>query len=174
MYSFHCAGSYVDERDDGPGPEYFMESNGPSYSRFAFLPLCDGGRPCALNEEVPVNCLYGMYHMDQDEHGCYNYWMHGDYPVYILSDQLCRASDECYPPTCFNVSFVQDRVISVDIEAERVTCRALNGDEVLATTALGTLGELRQEVTQAQAKACRSDCVAGALRSASCKPLVAP
>ena len=77
MYSFHCAGSYVSEYDDGPGPEYFMESSEPSYSRFAFVPLTDGGRPCALNEEVPANCLYGMYHMDQDEHGCYNYWMDG-------------------------------------------------------------------------------------------------
>ena len=42
----------------------------------------------------------------------------GDYPVYIIQDQLCRASDECEPPTRYKVSLMAEkhRVIQVDID----------------------------------------------------------
>ena len=94
--------------------------------------------------------------------------------MYIISDQLCRASDECYPPSCFHVSFLHDRVITVDIEAERVTCRALNGDEVLQTSPPGTLGELRQKVNQVAFQVNPKGAAAGAVRPARCQGQVAP
>jgi len=158
VYSFRTAsgGTWVTAIDDGPGPEYYMISGAPT-NYFAFLPLEPNSRwPLASGVPPPDgDCSYGMYHMDKKATGEFAYWMDGDYPVYIIEDQLCCASDECEPPTRYKVSLMAEkhRVIQVDIDCGAVisvTCQSVAG-EMLAQFELpshATLGDLRHQVNK--------------------------
>lgn len=167
VYSFHTdqeSPNWVGELDEVPGPEYYVRFQGPTYSKFAFLPLePDSRRPTSSGRPPPGctgpgDCLYGMYHMDQkDDSEYFHFWMGGDYCVYLIENQLCRASDECYPPFRFKVALLGEhvRVIQVEIlhcgEASvAVTCQSVSG-EVLAELKLpesATLQSLRKQMDE--------------------------
>lgn len=165
VYSFHTdeeIPNWVGELDEGPGPEYYVRFAGPTYSKFAFLPLePDSRRPTSSGRPPPgVNpgdCLYGMYHMDQkDDSEYFHFWMGGDYCVYLIEDQLCRASDECYPPFRFKVALLGEHIRVLQVEIMRressvaVTCQNVSG-EVVAELELAenaTLGSLRKQIDE--------------------------
>ena len=159
VYSFRAVcGTWVTAIDDGPGPEYYMLSSEPT-NHFAFLPLEPNSRwPLASGVPPPDgDCSYGMYSMEKKGTGEFAYWMDGDYPVYIIENQLCCASDECEPPTRYKVSLMAEkhRVIQVDIDCGgasmiSVTCQSVAG-ETLARFELpsyATLGDLRHQANK--------------------------
>ncbi|CAL1131204.1 unnamed protein product [Cladocopium goreaui] len=166
VYSFHTdqeSPSWVGELDEGPGPEYYVRFPGPTYSKFAFLPLePDSRRPTSSGRPPPGlnpgDCLYGMYHMDKTEDSEYfHFWMGGDWCVYLIENQLCRASDECYPPFRFKVALLGEHVRVIQVEILRcgeasvaVTCQNVSG-EVVAELKLAenaTLGSLRKQIDE--------------------------
>ncbi|CAE7168767.1 unnamed protein product, partial [Symbiodinium pilosum] len=74
--------------------------------------------------------------------------------VYMINEQLCRASDECYPPLQLQVEFQQQKVLNVEFKCEKdkilASCRGMSGD-VLAEVSLErneTLRGLHKKVLQ--------------------------
>ncbi|CAJ1352719.1 unnamed protein product [Effrenium voratum] len=83
------------------------------------------------------DCLYGMYRMMEERgaEGIFEFWMDGDYPVYIRRWQLCRPSDDVEPPTEYKVEFIPEhfKIVELDItegEELSVLCRGVGGAEL--------------------------------------------
>ena len=131
---------WLREVDEGPGPEYFVSGGVSERSAFAFLPLEAGThRPRPGGELLGEDAFYGIYYMERSGgQGTWTYWMQGDYPVYMIDRQLCRASDECYPPLQVQVEFDQCKVVNVDFSCE---------EEAILARCSGMDGETLAEVT---------------------------
>ncbi|CAE7261548.1 unnamed protein product, partial [Symbiodinium natans] len=134
---FRPDAEWVREVDEGPGPEYFVDGADSEGSVFAFLPLEAGThRPRPGGELLGQDAFYGIYYMERaGDKDTYGYWNQGDWPVYMIEGQLCRASDECNPPLQVHVEFDQYKFISLEFACKEdtilATARGMSGDLLL-------------------------------------------
>ncbi|CAJ1366270.1 unnamed protein product, partial [Effrenium voratum] len=158
VYTFHAEpGHFINAIDNGPGPEYYCNCTGPCNADFAFLPLERGSRtPVASGKPDSEDCFYGMYHVEPRE-DAFVFWHNGEYPVYLVGEQLCRASDECEPPTRYKVEFIPEhfKIVELDItEGEQlsVLCRGVGGAELahLRLPPSAAFTELERQLREAQ------------------------
>ena len=84
---------------------------------------------CApLNRKVPCGDASQRYHVEPRE-DAFVFWHNGEYPVYLVGEQLCRASDECEPPTRYKVEFIPDACFASLHSLKKVLLFSLVGFE---------------------------------------------